>query len=55
MEFGEVGVEGRRLGRTVIGYVKTHHRRMLGREHWVSMPELTAGERSGLFAMEDAL
>ena len=24
-----------------------HHRRMLAREHWVSVPELTAGERSG--------
>ena len=24
-------------------------------EHWVRVPELTAGERSGLFAMEDAL
>ena len=40
---------------TIIGYVKTHHRRMLAREHWVRVPELTAGERSGLFAMEDAL
>ncbi len=30
----------------VIGYVKTHHRRMLAREHWVRVPELTAGERS---------
>ena len=39
----------------IIGYVKTHHRRMLAREHWVRVPELTAGERSGLFAMEDAL
>ena len=28
---------------------------MLAREHWVRVPELTAGERSGLFAMEDAL
>ncbi len=42
-------------GLTIIGYVKTHHRRMLAREHWVRVPELTAGERSGLFAMEDAL
>ena len=28
---------------------------MLAREHWVRVPELTAGERSGLFAMKDAL
>ena len=27
--------------------VKTHHRRMLAREHWVRVPELMAGERSG--------
>ena len=44
------GIRHRR-GLPVIGYVKTHHRRMLAREHWVSVPELTAGERSGLFAM----
>ena len=44
-----------RRGLPVIGYVKTHHRRMLAREHWVRVPELTAGERSGLFAMKDAL
>ena len=42
-------------GLAVIGYVKTHHRRMLAREHWARVPELTAGGRSGLFAMEDAL
>ena len=44
-----------RRGLPIIGYVKTHHRRMLAREHWVRVPELTAGERSGLFAMGDAL
>ena len=48
------GIRHRR-GLPVIGYVKTHHRRMLAREHWIRVPELTAGERSGLFAMEDAL
>ena len=48
------GIRHRR-GLPVIGYVKTHHRRMLTREHWVRVPELVAGERSGLFAMEDAL
>ena len=41
------GIRHRR-GLPVIGYVKTHHRRMLTREHWVRVPELTAGERSGL-------
>ena len=40
------GIRHRR-GLPVIGYVKTHHRRMLAREHWVRVPELTAGERSG--------
>ena len=48
------GIRHRR-GLPVFGYVKTHHRRMLTREHWVRVPELTAGERSGLFAMGDAL
>ena len=48
------GIRHRR-GLPVIGYVKTHHRRMLAREHWVRAPELMAGERSGLFAMKDAL
>ena len=43
------GIRHRR-GLPVIGYVKTHHRRMLAREHWVRVPELTVGERSGLFA-----
>ena len=35
------GIRHRR-GLPVIGYVKTHHRRMLAREHWVRVPELTA-------------
>ena len=48
------GIRHRR-GLPVIGYVKTHHPRMLAREHWVRVPELTAGERSGLFATKDAL
>ena len=46
------GIRHRR-GLAIIGYVKTHHRRMLAREHWVRVPELTAGERSGLFAKEE--
>ncbi len=48
------GIRGRR-DLPVIGYVKTHHRRMLAREHWARVPELAAGERSSLFALEDAL
>ena len=35
------GIRHRR-GLPVIGYVKTHHRRMLAREHWLRVPELTA-------------
>ena len=48
------GIRHRR-GLAIIGYVKTYHRRMLARQHWVRVPELTAGERSSLFAMDDAL
>ncbi len=44
-----------RCGLVIIGYVKTHHRRMLARKHWVRVSELTVGERSGLLAMADAL
>ena len=39
----------------VIGYVKTHHRRMLAREHWIRVPELAVRERSGLFAIGEEL
>ena len=47
------GIRHRR-GLPVIGYVKTHHRRMLAGEHWVRVPELTAGKRVGpLPEMED--
>ncbi len=35
----------------VIGYVKTHHRRMLAVEQWNRVPRLLVRERSGLFAM----
>ncbi len=48
------GIRHRR-GLPVIGYVKTHHRRMLAHEHWTRVPALAAGERSGLFAMRDDL
>ena len=39
----------------VIGYVKTHHRRMLAPDQWVRVPALAAGERSGLFVLPDDL
>ena len=48
------GIRHRR-GLAIIGYVKTHHPRMPAREQWVRVPELTAGERSDLFATQDAL
>lgn len=39
----------------VIGYVKTHHRRMLAPEQWNRVPRLSVRERSGLFALPDDL
>ena len=48
------GIRHRR-GLPVIGYVKTHHRRMLAHEHWTQVPRLAVRERSGLFAMGDEL
>ena len=48
------GIRHRR-GLPVIGYVKTHHRRMLAAGPWTRVPELGVRERSGLFAMADAL
>ena len=48
------GIRHRR-GLPVVGYVKTHHRRMLAREHWTAVPRLAVRERSGLFAMGDEL
>ncbi|MCY4661724.1 MAG: hypothetical protein OXF93_18240 [Acidobacteria bacterium] len=39
----------------VVGYVKTHHRRMLAAEAWQRVPDLAVGERSGLFALPDDL
>ena len=48
------GIRHRR-GLPVIGYGRRTTGRVLAREHWVRVPQLTAGERSGLFAMEDAL
>ena len=37
----------------VVGYVKTHHRRTLAVEHWQTVPSLTVGQRTSLFAMKD--
>jgi hypothetical protein len=48
------GIRHRR-GLPVVGYVKTHHRRMLAHEHWTQVPRLAVRERSGLFAMGDDL
>ncbi len=48
------GIRHRR-GLSVLGYVKTHHRRMLAHEHWIQVPRLAVRERSGLFAMGDEL
>ena len=43
----------RRGGTTpVVGYVKTHHRRTLALGHWQTVPRLSAGERTSLFAMK---
>ena len=39
----------------VLGYVKTHHRRMLAPDPWQRVPGLAVGERSGLFALPDDL
>ena len=39
----------------VIGYVKTHHRRMLAADPWTRVPGLAVGERSGLFVLPDDL
>ena len=36
-----------RRGLAIIGYVKTHHRRMFAREYWVRVPELTPGGGRG--------
>lgn len=41
-----------RRGLPIIGYVKTHARRLLAPQHWVEVPRLEVGERSGLFAVD---
>lgn len=35
----------------IVGYVKTHHRRMLAADTWARVPELEVGQRSSLFAI----
>lgn len=35
----------------VVGYVKTHHRRMLELSAWTRVPELRPGQRSSMFAV----
>ncbi len=39
----------------LVGYVKTHHRRLLAGDQWMQVPQLAVGERSGLFALPDGL
>ena len=39
----------------VVGYVKTHRRRMLREGQWAAVPRLSVGERSGLFAKDGDL
>ena len=40
-------------GQPVVGYVKTHYRRLLQAEDWAAVPGLGVGERTGLFALSD--
>lgn len=40
---------GRGTDVRLVGYVKTHHRRMLAKEQWRMVPRLGPGERSSLF------
>lgn len=44
------GIRGRR-GLPVVGYVKSHPRRLLDPGAWARVPGLAVGERSGLFAI----
>jgi hypothetical protein len=37
----------------LVGYVKTHRRRMLAVENWVRVPELRVGQRTSMFAIGD--
>ena len=48
------GIRHRR-GLPIVGYVKSHHRRLLAAKCWKRVPTLAVGERSGLFAKGDEL
>jgi uncharacterized protein len=39
----------------IVGYVKTHHRRLLDAANWARVPRLVAGQRSSVFALRDDL
>jgi uncharacterized protein len=39
----------------IVGYVKTHHRRLLNADNWARVPRLQAGERTSVFALGDEL
>jgi len=39
----------------IVGYVKTHHRRMLAADSWARVPELGVGQRTSLFAIREEL
>lgn len=39
----------------VVGYVKTHHRRMLDAANWARVPQLAPGQRSSAFAIGEDL
>ena len=40
-------------GQPVVGYVKTHHRRLLAASDWAAVPDLAIGQRSRLFALDE--
>ena len=39
----------------IVGYVKTHHRRLLDPSNWVLVPQLQPGQRTSVFALGDDL
>lgn len=39
----------------IVGYVKTHHRRLLDADNWARVPQLQPGQRSSVFALGDEL
>jgi hypothetical protein len=41
----------RTRGVPIVGYVKTHHRRMLAADGWANVPELRVGQRSSAFVI----